>query len=421
MNARPDSLPTQRRHDLDWLRVIAFGILIGYHIGMLYVARWGFHYKSAYTSTFLENIMLFANPWRMALLWMISGIATSYLLDKLRWWDFLGSRTVRLLLPLAFGVWVIVPPQLFVEMSGKGDFAGTYLEFYRAFFDFQSPVFAEYQSGIWPHVDVNHLWYLRELWTFTLLLLIALPLLNWLRESPWLLRLLTPFGTASVLFAAPLILVGIELAVFPEFGSEGRRKALGLSFFLLGYLVTKQEPLWEALRRVRWAAAALGLAAYGLTLAAYHLVWLPATSDPAGMQLSGLVALNHAMRWWCLCALFGFALQHLNRPSRLLSYLSPGVYPFYIVHQTLILLLAFYLAPLSLGPVLEPGIVVFGTIGGCLLIYEVARRIALLRPLLGLKWWSSAEAAQNASAWQRRVLAGLAAVIVVPLGLEILL
>ncbi|MEL7373574.1 MAG: acyltransferase family protein, partial [Pseudomonadota bacterium] len=195
MEGQPIPTTTQRRHDLDWLRVIAFGILILYHIGMLYVARWGFHYKSAYTSEFLENIMLLANPWRMALLWMISGIATSYLLEKLRWWDFLASRSVRLLLPLAFGIWVIVPPQLFVEMSGKGDFVGSYLEFYRAFFDFQSPVFADYQSGIWLHVDVNHLWYLRELWTFTLLLLIALPVLSWVRERPWFRRLLVPLGT----------------------------------------------------------------------------------------------------------------------------------------------------------------------------------------------------------------------------------
>ncbi|MEO0347139.1 MAG: acyltransferase family protein [Pseudomonadota bacterium] len=418
MDAPPDSGRTQRRHDLDWLRVIAFGILILYHIGMLYVARWGFHYKSAYTSEFLENILLLANPWRMALLWMISGIATSYLLDKLRWWEFLGSRSVRLLLPLAFGIWVIVPPQLFVEMSGKGDFVGSYLEFYRAFFDFRSPVFTDYQSGIWPHVDVNHLWYLRELWTFTLLLLIALPVLSWVRARPWFQRLLVPLGTASVLFAVPSILVGIELAAFPEFGSDGRREALGLSFFVLGYLVTKQVPVWEALRRVRWAAAALGLGAYGLTLAAYHLVWLPAVSGPSGMQLTGLIVLNHAMRWWCLCALFGFAMQHLNRPSALLSYLSPGVYPFYIVHQTLILLLALYLAPLTLGPVIEPVVVVLGTIGGCLLVYEIARRIGVLRPFLGLRWQQSSAAAP---AWQRYLLAGLAAVIVVPLGLEILI
>ncbi len=420
MNTRSETLGAERRYDLDWLRVIAFSLLIFYHIGMLYVERWGFHFKSTHTSAYLENIMLLANPWRMALLWMISGIATSYLLAKLKWWEFLGTRSVRLLLPLAFGVWVIVPPQLYVEMSANGDFLGTYLEFYRSFLNLQSPVFDDYSSGIWPHVDVNHLWYLRELWTFTLLLVAVLPVLNWFRQSPMLCRLLLPVGAGSVLLAAPLILAGLELAVFPEFGSEGRRKALGLSFFVLGYLLTNEERVWDSLRRYRRVSGTLALIAYGVYLAAYHLVWLKAGGDLTVVQAISTIILDHVMRWLCLCALFGFALEHLNRPSRWLSYLSPGVYPFYLVHQTLILLLAFYLGPVSLGPVFEPIVIIAATVGGCLLIYEVVRRVTMLRPLFGLKWHDQTSIPVQSPAWQRYARAGLAAAIIAPLGFEIL-
>nr|MDJ0919107.1 acyltransferase family protein [Woeseiaceae bacterium] len=346
--------------------------------------------------------------------------ATSYLLAKLRWWEFLGTRSVRLLLPLAFGVWVIVPPQLYVEMSGNGDFVGTYLEFYRSFLDLQSPVFDDYRSGIWPHVDVNHLWYLRELWTFTLLLVVFLPVLNWFRQSSILRRLMLPMGAGSVLLALPLILAGLELSVFPEFGSEGRRKALGLSFFIIGYLLTNQERVWESLRRFRRVAANLALIAYGTYLAAYNLLWMPSGGDLTAVQGIASIVLDHVMRWWCLCALFGFALEYLNRPSPWLSYLSPGVYPFYIVHQTLILLLAFYLGPLSLGPVFEPIVIIAATVGGCLLIYEAVRRVTVLRPLFGLKWHSETAASVESPAWQRYARAGLAAAIIAPLGLEIL-
>ncbi len=304
---------TQRRFDLDWLRVFAFGLLIFYHIGMLYVEHWGFHYKSAYTSSFLENIMLLANPWRLALLWIVSGIASSYLLDKLRWWEFFRSRSVRLLLPLAFGVWVIVPPQLFVEMSSKGDFSDTYVAFYRVFLDPESPVFDQYRSGIWPHVDVNHLWYLRELWTFTLVLLILLPLLKRLRDHSWFPRLWLPFGSVSILFSVPILLAGLELAAFPEFGSEGWRKAQGLTFFLLGYLLTNQHAAWEALRRWRRVSLVLALFTYGAYLTAYHLVWLQEGGQLSLVQELSLTLLDHSMRWFCLCALFGFAFAHLNR------------------------------------------------------------------------------------------------------------
>ena len=61
----------ERRYDLDWLRVLVFGLLIFYHIGMLYVANWGFHFKSAYQSETLANFMLIVEPWRMASLWII--------------------------------------------------------------------------------------------------------------------------------------------------------------------------------------------------------------------------------------------------------------------------------------------------------------------------------------------------------------
>ena len=419
MNSHPETHAAVRRYDLDWLRVFAFSLLIFYHIGMLYVERWGFHFKSAYTSTFLENIMLLANPWRMALLWMISGVATSYLLNKFRWWEFLGQRSVRLLLPLALGVWVIVPPQLFVEMSANGDFSGTYPMFYRAFLDLESPQFTDYSAGIWPHVDVNHLWYLRELWTFTLLLIVALPLLNWVRTSELFQRVMLPLGSISVLLSAPLILTGVELAVFPDLGTEGRRKALGLSFFLLGYLLTHQERVWRSLCDSRHLAAALALLAYSVYLAAYHLVWLQNSNGLSTTQATGMILLDHLMRWFCLCAVFGFAVRYLNRRSPWLTYLSPGVYPFYLVHQTVILLAAFYLADLSLGPVIEPIFVIVTTICGCLLTYELVRRVPLLRPIFGLKLQDPPRPKPQ-PAWRRYALAGLAAVIVVPLGFEIL-
>ncbi|MGH8050651.1 MAG: acyltransferase family protein, partial [Arenimonas sp.] len=113
--------PLDRRYDLDWLRILAFGLLIFYHIGMLYVANWGFHYKSQYLSQPLEGLMLLVNPWRMSLLWIISGISIRFVLQKVSAYRFVTTRSLRLLLPLLFGILVVVPPQLFVEMTGKGD------------------------------------------------------------------------------------------------------------------------------------------------------------------------------------------------------------------------------------------------------------------------------------------------------------
>ena len=100
----------ERRVDLDWVRIAAFGLLIFYHVGMLYVS-WGFHIKSIHRVTALEPLMLVLNPWRLALLFLVSGVATRFMLRKSTLGSLLRARSVRLLIPLVFGMLVIVPPQ----------------------------------------------------------------------------------------------------------------------------------------------------------------------------------------------------------------------------------------------------------------------------------------------------------------------
>ena len=92
----------ERRYDLDWLRILVFGLLIFYHIGMLYVQNWGFHFKSVYQSQTLENFMLIVEPWRMASLWIISGISIRFILVKVSLIRYAFVRSLRLLLPLLF-------------------------------------------------------------------------------------------------------------------------------------------------------------------------------------------------------------------------------------------------------------------------------------------------------------------------------
>ncbi|MCB1049768.1 MAG: acyltransferase family protein [Acidobacteria bacterium] len=229
----PDSVPG-RRYDLDWLRVLAFGLLIFYHIGMVYVARWGFHVKSPYASTHLESLMLLVNPWRMAILWFISGVAIRFVLAKVNKTRFLALRTVRLLLPLLFAVLVIIPPQLYCEMTQKGDLHHSYVEFLKAFFTWNHPLFAKYQAGILPHMDVNHLWYLRELWTFSLLLLLAMPIWN----SRWFKSMMAWLATHVSVLVLGLVLINTGL----EWVYREPRNQMGFLFLCFGFAIAWQEP-----------------------------------------------------------------------------------------------------------------------------------------------------------------------------------
>ena len=114
-----------RLYFLDWLRAAAFGLLVLYHVGMVYVS-WDWILKSPHAGRTIEPLMMLSAPWRLALLFLISGAAMSTLLAH-RSHRFLRERSMRLLLPLALGVLVIVPPQAYVEVMHKLGYGGSFV------------------------------------------------------------------------------------------------------------------------------------------------------------------------------------------------------------------------------------------------------------------------------------------------------
>ena len=122
-----------RRHDLDWVRVLAFGLLVLYHVGMYYVS-WDWHVKSPHAGGTIEPLMMLTAPWRLSLLFFISGAATQALLRKDAGAGFVRQRSSRLLWPLLFGMFVIVPPQAWVQALTQLGFVGDYAAFMQRFF-----------------------------------------------------------------------------------------------------------------------------------------------------------------------------------------------------------------------------------------------------------------------------------------------
>ncbi|MBU2972551.1 hypothetical protein KO527_24765 [Pseudoalteromonas sp. C2R02] len=176
--------------------------------------------------------MLLVEPWRMAVLWLIAGISIRFIMAKVSIWRFISIRSFRLLLPLFFGILVIVPPQLYIEMTHNGDLNMNYWQFLTEFFSTDTNVFEKYQSGIWPHIDVNHLWFIRALWQYSLIILCLLPLLNskFVKHGiNWLFNQ----NTAVVIFIATLPLFIIQV----NWDLDTVRYPIGFTLMLYGYLI----------------------------------------------------------------------------------------------------------------------------------------------------------------------------------------
>jgi hypothetical protein len=228
---------------LDNVRVIAICILVVYHHCMIYVPEWGFHFKNPVAFSGLQNLMLLTSPWRMGVLWLVSGISLRFMLAKVATLEALYHRTRQLLFPLFIAVLFIVPPQLYVEMKQAGEMPLSYIDFlYSLFFD-QQTIFENFSSGIWPGIDVNHLWFLRSLWQFSLLAIALHLLLRNQRVSNWLAYIA---GRPAVIFL--LACLGTWM-VHDQLEGEAIREAYGLLLFLLGFVFGRYEVFIHAMKK----------------------------------------------------------------------------------------------------------------------------------------------------------------------------
>lgn len=403
----------KRRYDLDWLRILVFGLLILFHTGMFYVENWGWHAKSLYQSQFLENIMLIVEPWRMPVLWLISGIAIRFIMAKVSVWRFITMRSLRLLLPLLFGILLVIPPQLYIEMSYNGDINMSYWQFITEFYSPTTTLFDKYTAGIWPHVDVNHLWFIRSLWQYSLILLCLVPFLNTSlvnRAIHWLFR---QHGVLAILLSVlPLFVIQIN------WDMDNVRYPLGFTLMVYGYLIGWNKLFWQRIAANIKPLLVAAAVCYCSFIVFYNQVWLDVIHgvSPENEALILLGMFNYSlMRILGVLTVFALAHKFLNVNSKKLSYFNDAVYPFYILHQTFILVIGYNLSQLNVGPIVEPIMLIFLTTISCFMGYEIIRRNTLLKPFFGLK------INHNYGRIIQRVSYAAAALLMIPIGLKIIL
>lgn len=386
--AQPADVAPERRVDLDWVRIAAFGLLILYHVGMFYVP-WNWHIKSAHPVTALEPLMLAVNPWRLALLFLVSGVATRFMLRKTAVGALMRSRSSRLLIPLIFGMAVIVPPQAYIQIVEALGYEGGFFDFYlKHYFTFGKD-FCPNPCIILP--TWNHLWFVAYLWVYTMalgLVLMALPDL-----TGWIERRLAPLLSGWWLLIVPSLLFGLfRLTLLPNFPSthalfdDWYNHALFAGVYLLGFWLAHAASFWEAIERQRWVALGLAIAVFAS--------WAALRSVRDGdLPLKLYAGFAYGFyQWLCIVAVLGFARRWLTKDSAARRYLTDAIFPYYIVHQTAIIVIAHALRGSALSVGTEAAVIIGGTAAACIVTFEIVRRVGWLRPLFGLK----AETARSA-------------------------
>jgi peptidoglycan/LPS O-acetylase OafA/YrhL len=383
-----DTRAVQRRHDIDWLRVTAFSAVFLYHCSRFFDSSW-WNIKNSTSSPLVDVLKEIFDLWGMPLIFMISGASIFLALRPGGAGRFLRDRVLRLLVPLAFGIVVLAPPQVYLTRLTHGDFKGSFLEFLpRCFRDWHIWGGNFAWSG-------EHLWYLEDLFLLTLVLLplfVALKGQQGRRFTDGLGRVSSHPGVIF-LWALPLALHLIVLDPFnilrPPLPEDLSRVLWFPPFLIFGFLVFSNSQIQQAIIRQRRVAVAL---AAPLTLAA------PAVGELAGPDSGFLffalvmAPLGSLLIWSSILAILGYGMRHLTANHRVLAYANEAVLPFYILHQPVVLIFGYFVIPLAL-PILAKYLIIASLAFGVTLgLYEFGiRRWNPLRRIFGLKARKMAE------------------------------
>jgi len=343
-----------RRYDIDWLRVIAIGLLLIYHIAIGF-QPWGGFIGFILSNEPMESIwipMSALNVWRIPLLFFVSGMGVCFAMRKRDWKALIKERALRILMPFLFGMAFIVPLHFLVWQN-----------YYNMPFAFVS--------------NPAHLWFLGNLFVYVLLLS---PIFYYLKRNEGgkvhsLLNKLfkNPLGLLIVMVPFFIEATIVNPVSFETYAMTSHGFFIGLIAFFFGYcFIYAGEAFSNTVKKWKWLLLAI---AFGMYL--YRLLALE------------LIAPNYLLsiesNLW-IFAVLGIGFSYLNKPSKTLNYLSEAVYPIYIIHMAFLYLGSSLIFPLDLPTWLQFVLIILFTGIGCLATYELLiKRVKFLRPFFGLK------------------------------------
>jgi glucan biosynthesis protein C len=357
----------QRRWDIDWLRVLAVLLLFYYHPARIFYTRGGWYIQNWQKSNALTDIALFIEYWHMPLFFLLAGVSTSFALRFRSGGQYVKERFTRLLVPLIFGLLVIVPPQIYFELLHTRRITSntvSFVDFYPHFFD-------GYYTG---EFDMGHLWFIFYLFVFSLLML---PLFLFFKRDTGqrligrLAGFLSRPGMIFLLAVPAMVANYLMLDFYPN-------PIYFLTFFVFGYVLAADARFDDTIARHKGIALVLGVGLF--------VVWIsPATRDVISFNWPQPIT-RDLIGWFCLIAILGYGKQFLNFTNGFLKYAGEASYPAYILHQTVIVIIAYYVVRWNAGVLVKFAIIVAASLAVTVVLYDVVvKRTNVTRFLFGMR------------------------------------
>ena len=336
-----NAITSTRRYELDWLRVMAILVVFLYHSTRFFnLGDW--HVKNVNTYVWVEIWNIFATRWMMPLFFIISGASLFYAIGKSGGWRrFYTDKFLRLMIPVIIASVTHSALQIYLERITHGQFTGSFFAFLPSYFS--SIYFGIGMPGNFAFHGM-HLWYLLFLFLYGL---ICYRLFIWLKGSgrEILNRITGMLGIPGFMylgFSAPLLIMKalIPQAVL-DVGAGGWGFLYYIWFLISGFMIVSSDRLQQHIKDQRWVSLLVGVI---LSVVYLYQLFSPArVIFPAGINDWTQALLSFISAWSWLFAILGFGMRFLALERPVLRYANEGVMPFYILHQTVLVVIGYFI------------------------------------------------------------------------------
>lgn len=376
----------KRLYYLDWLRVLAFGLLFLFHSWRPF-DHLPWHMKSEDQNVVFDLLTMFTHGWRMFLIFLVSGAGT-WLAMRARKEKFMQDRVKRLLVPFLFGIILIIPPQQFYEAISFTGFSGGYWEFLQTYPTRQMGADMGASILLWFGHLGTHIWYLPFLFVMTLL---SLPLLKRIRNGSYdfsKIRKAMSTRVGVFILVLPMIICRLLLKpVFQEY-TDWADFFVYLWPFLYGFIFMADQQFLNIIKERMWLFLNVGV------ISSVAFIYLGSQSEQNIqaylypqfnlMHLLITVISMFIAYSWIMFFLALFA-RKMNFNHRLLIPANISILPIYVLHQTLIIVFGFYIVQWDIPIGLQFLCIVLTAIPASIVLYKVIQTNNVTRFLFGLK------------------------------------
>jgi glucans biosynthesis protein C len=352
------------------LRVLGVLLLIPFHVALIFVLDpyTIMYIRDVVNSRLLAGATGFIHLWHMPMLFIISGYATYFALGFRSVRQYIRERTLRLLVPLIFGMLTFVPFTTYIQHSHTLSLQEGYLRFFR--------IDLEHLDGMNGAFTPAHLWFILYLFVFSL---VGLPLFLALRSEKGN-RFIKNLGMAMQAPLSP-ILWGVPLTLVAAVNILGDMNPLYyFLIFVYGFVLASDARFQGAIDKLTWVALA-----YGLFEGVVNLMLPLSRYAEWTLQWMALGLMYQIGRWALTLAALGLGHRFLNRTNNLLRYASEAAMPFYLLHMTFSVVTGYFVVQLDAPVAVKYPLIVLVATGFTLIAYELVRRWNGSRWLFGMK------------------------------------